>query len=229
MAYQPRAGEVFDDVAAELPAWLRPIAEVIPTVHTTELSLFAPPPEGGRDSAILLLFGETDGEPDLLFIERASHMRSHAGQPAFPGGAVDDTDTSIIETALREAHEETGLDAGGVRVFGTLPDLWLSVSKFVVAPVLGWWAESSHVYAAQPDEVASVHRIGIAELLDPANRVKVRHPSGYIGDGFTVRGLLIWGFTAGLFSRLMNVVGWTIPWDTTIVVDVDVEGAPLTP
>lgn len=228
MPYVPRTGVVFDEVAATLPDWLRPIADAIPSLASTELSLFAPPAEGGRDSAILLLFGETNGEPDLLFIERASHMRSHAGQPAFPGGAVDDGDASIIDTALREASEETGLDASGVAVFGTLPDLWLSVSSFVVAPVLGWWKHPSPVHAAQPDEVAAVHRVTIAELLDPAHRVKVRHPSGYIGDGFTVRGMLIWGFTAGLFSRLMNTVGWTKPWDTSIIVDVDVQGAPLT-
>ena len=216
-----RPGTVFAEQVALLPAWLRPVADVATSISSDQLSRLVPPEEGGRDSAILLLFGETDGEPDLLFIERASHMRSHAGQPAFPGGAVDAEDESIVHTALREAAEETGLDPSGVRVFGTLPDLWLPVSSFIVAPVLGWWAEPSPVHAAQPDEVASVHRIPIAELLNPANRVRVRHPSGYVGDGFTVRGLLIWGFTAGLFSRLMDALDWTKPWDPSNVVDVD--------
>lgn len=227
MTYQPREGVVFNDVA--LPQWLRPVADSVPKLTAKELSLIAAPPEGGRESAILLLFGETNGEPDLLFIERASHMRSHPGQIAFPGGSVDPGDENVIATALRESREETGLDPSGVQVFGTLPDLWLAVSKFIVAPVLGWWAEPSAVFAAQPDEVASVHRIPIAELLNPANRVKVRHPSGYIGDGFTINEMLIWGFTGGLFSRLATQIGWTIPWDASTIVDVDVEGAPLRP
>lgn len=214
-------GTVIEDELHRLPAWLRPIADVLPTIGADQISRFTPPHDAARHSAILMLFGETDGEPDLLFIERSHDMRSHAGQPAFPGGAVDDTDNGVIETALREAREETGLDPTGVSVFGLLPDMWLFVSSFVVTPVLGWWRAPSPVWAAQPEEVASVHRIPISVLLDPVNRVRVRHPSGYIGDGFTVNGLLIWGFTAGLFSRLMNVVGWTREWDQSRIVDIE--------
>ena len=98
-------------------------------------------------------------EPDVLLIERAHDMRSHAGQPAFPGGRVDPTDVDVVATALREAEEETGLDPSGVEVVAVLPDLFIPPSGFVVTPVLGWWQRPSPVFAKDPAEVASVHRV----------------------------------------------------------------------
>ena len=66
-------------------------------------SRFRPPPEGGRQSAVLMLFGDGPEGPELLFIERAWTLRSHAGQPAFPGGALDPEDEGPVAAALREA------------------------------------------------------------------------------------------------------------------------------
>ena len=140
-------------------------------------------------------------------------VRRHAGQVAFPGGAVDPGDDGVVGAALREAVEETGLDPAGVEVFGTLPALFLPVSDFVVTPVLAWWREPSPVSAVDPAEVASVHRVRLADLLDPGNRFRVSHPSGYVGAAFGVDGLLVWGFTAGLLDRLLRIAGWEVPWD----------------
>jgi 8-oxo-dGTP pyrophosphatase MutT (NUDIX family) len=195
------------------PDWLAPIAEAVPLVRPEQLSRFLPPPEGGRESAILCLFGEGDEGPDLLLIQRSSTMTSHAGQPAFPGGAVDDTDADVVAAALREAEEETGLDPSGVDVIGTLPALYLPPSGFVVTPVIGWWAQPTPVGVVDPGEVERVVRVPLEELLDPANRYSVRHPSGFVGPAFGVRGLVVWGFTAGLLSRLFALVGWERPWD----------------
>ncbi len=177
------------------------MAEVARTVRPEQLSRFLPPAEGGRPSAVLVLFGEGERGPDLLIIERSPDLRAHAGQPAFPGGAVDPTDDGPVHTALREAAEETGLDPSGVRVFGVLPDLYLPPRDFVITPVLGWWERPVPVRVVDPAEVASVHRVPIEDFLDPANRLRVRHPSGYVGPAFRVSGLLVWGFTAGLISR----------------------------
>jgi 8-oxo-dGTP pyrophosphatase MutT (NUDIX family) len=201
----------------ELPDWLQPVAEVARTVAPEQLSRFLPPDEGGRESAVLVLFGHGPDGPDLLFIQRAATVSSHPGQPAFPGGAVDDTDADVVAAALREAEEETGLDASGVQVFATLPALWLPPSGFVVTPVLGWWRVESPVGVVDPGEVESVVRVPLAELLDPANRVSVGHPSGFVGPAFDVRGLLVWGFTAGLLSRLFALSGWERPWDASVV------------
>lgn len=218
-----REGSVFDKVAEAVPAWLSPVVELARSVRADDLTRFVPPHDEGRHSAVLMLFGgDTQGaQQDLLLIERAHSLRSHAGQPAFPGGAVDDTDASAVAAALREATEETGLDTSGVDVFGTLPDLWVPVTNFVVTPVLAWWRDPSPVHAAAPEEVASVHRVPISEFVDPAHRCRVLHPSGYIGPGFRVRGLLVWGFTAGLIDGLLTRTGWAVPWDDSVVVELE--------
>lgn len=202
---------------AVVPAWLDPVADALPGLRGSDLTRFLPPAEGARASAVLILLG--DG-PDVLIIERAHDMRAHAGQPAFPGGASDPEDSDAIATALREAAEETGLDVAGVEIIGLLPDLWVPVSNFVVTPVIAWWREPSPVRPVDLAEVASVHRIPIDELVDPANRARVRHPSGYIGNGFAVRDLLIWGFTAGLLSGLLDLAGWSQPWDQERILDL---------
>jgi hypothetical protein len=78
--------------------------------------------------------------------------------------------------------------------------------------VLAWWRVPSVVTAADPNEVAAVARVPIARLVDPVNRFRLRHPSGYVGDAFEVDDLMVWGFTAGLLSRLLEVGGWAVPW-----------------
>ena len=198
--------------ADTLPEWLRPVAQLASRMRPHELSRFLPPAEGGRRSAVLMLFGEGDDGPDILLTERSHDMRSHAGQVSFPGGAIDPTDADAPSAALREAVEETGLDPTGVEVFATLPDLFLPPSRFVVSPVMAWWRIVSPVWVVDPREVASVHRVALAELLNPENRLLVRHPSGFIGPAFQVRGLLVWGFTAGLLDRVMRLAGWEKPW-----------------
>ncbi len=195
-----------------------------------QLSRFLPPADGGRESAVLVLFGETAEGPDVLLLQRAADMRSHPGQPAFPGGAVDPGDESPPAAALREASEETGLDPDGVEVFATLPQLWLPPSGFVVTPVLAWWRSPSPVHAAIPAEVAAVHRVPLAELTDPGNRARVQHSSGFVGPAFLVRGMVVWGFTAGLLDRILTFGGWAGPWDQSRVLPLPddvlrVEGA----
>lgn len=202
------------------PPWLRPLVEAVRTVRAEQLSRFVPPEDGsGRHSAVLMLFASPDGvaEADVLLLQRAATLRSHAGQVAFPGGATDPTDASSAATALREANEEVGLRVDTVDVLAELPALFLPPSGFVVTPVLGHWREPHPVGVVDTAEVARVRRLPIAELLDPANRFTVRHFSGFRGPGFDVGGLFIWGFTAGLLDRLLRLAGWERPWDREVV------------
>ena len=200
--------------------WLKPLVDQLTDIDPERLSRFLPPEDGsGRFSAVLMLFASASDDPadgDVLLIERAATLRSHAGQVAFPGGATDPGELSATATALREAEEEVGLRPDTVDVLLELPALFLPPSGFVVTPVLASWREPHPVGVVDAEEVAAVVRVPIAELVDPANRFTVRHPSGFVGPGFAASGLFIWGFTAGLLDRLLRLAGWERPWDRTI-------------
>ncbi|MBC2932432.1 CoA pyrophosphatase [Nocardioides sp. zg-1228] len=192
------------------------------------------PPEDvePRRGAVLMVFADRDADPsspddlahrgELLLTERNHHMRSHPGQVSFPGGSLDAGETPV-EGALREAYEEIGLQPAEIEVFGELPELWLPPSNFAVTPVLGYWRDRGEVRIASPDEVHEIHHVAIADLLDPDNRITVRHPSGWLGPGFLIgpdRDVILWGFTAGIVARLFSHLGWADDWDRARVRDL---------
>lgn len=202
----------------EPPEWLQPL---IAGLRSPAAIPFLVPPADGVDrlraAAVLVLFGEGPNGPDVLLLQRSADMRSHAGQPAFPGGRIDASDDGPVAAALREAHEETGLDPAGVEVLATLPALWIPPSGHLVTPVLAWWRAPSEVRPADPAEVEAVARVPIAELVDPANRLIVRHPIGHESPAFRVANMLVWGFTGGVLSWLIDVAGWARDWDRSVV------------
>ncbi|MEO3817338.1 CoA pyrophosphatase [Plantactinospora sp. B24E8] len=205
----------------ELPTWCEPLLARVRSARAEDFTRLRTPRNGGRDSAVLILLGEDpEHGPDVLILQRAATLRTHAGQPAFPGGACDPEDTDAASTALREAYEEVGLDPASVTVLAELPRLWIPVSNFVVTPVLAWWHRPHPVHSREPAEVAHVARLPIAELVDPANRVRVRHSSGWIGPAFQARGMLVWGFTAGVLAALLDMAGWSRPWSQDRVLDL---------
>ncbi|MEU5829943.1 NUDIX hydrolase [Micromonospora tulbaghiae] len=212
------------------PGWFDPLLGRLGTARAEDFTRIVTPSSGGRESAVLVLLGEEPGAgPDVLVLQRAATLRNHAGQPAFPGGAADPEDADARATALREANEEVGLDPGSVTVLAELPRLWIPVSDFVVTPVLAWWHDPHPVHPREPAEVAHVARLPVTELVDPDNRMRVRHPSGWIGPAFSVRGMLVWGFTAGVIDRLLEMGGWSRPWPHSRVVElppVDATPAP---
>ncbi|WP_372492320.1 NUDIX hydrolase [Actinomadura litoris] len=175
---------------------------------------FFEPSRQARAAAVLILFGEGPEGPDVLLTERAATLNKHAGQPAFPGGRIDPEDDGPVAAALREAWEEAGVEPSGVDVLCSLPELYLSYSEHRVTPVAAWWREPSEIAPGHPGEVATVARVPISELVDPANRLTVRHPSGIkLGPAFRVRGMLVWGFTGALLNQVLTVGGWNRPWD----------------
>jgi 8-oxo-dGTP pyrophosphatase MutT (NUDIX family) len=207
--------------ANPVPGWLRELAETARVMEVDPPS--RPPASGGRASAVLVLFAaglDRAQDPELLFIERSATLRLHAGQPAFPGGTIDATDSGPVAAALREAAEEVGVVPSGVDVVGVLPELYIPRTGFRVVPVLAWWRQPTAVAPVDAGEVAAVERISVTELADPAARVMVRVPGGGRSPAFAVRGLIIWGFTAGLVDRLLALGGWERPWDRAKVIDL---------
>lgn len=193
-----------------------------------------PMPADPRAAAVLILFGVLDDLPsdhraravsrdlDVLLLSRATTLRSHPGQVAFPGGRLDPGDDGPIGAALREAREETGLDPTGVDVLGALDPVPLEYSGHLVTPVLGWWRHPTDVRVVDEAESAAVFRAPVADLLDPARRgVTVIRRDGreWRGPGFVVEHAtgthLVWGFTALLLDGLFTRLGWTEPWDRT--------------
>lgn len=193
------------------PEWLRPIEEGAQAISVHDLTRFMPPEDSDpRRGAVLILFGEGDHGPDLLLTERSHSMRSHPAQIAFPGGSIDPGETAR-QAALREAEEETGLDPSGIDVFAELPELWLPPSNFAVTPLLAWWETRSPVGVVDPAEVHAVHQVPLSELVGPDHRIRVEHPSGWVGPGYLIgddKDRVLWGFTAGIIARLFDFVGW---------------------
>jgi 8-oxo-dGTP pyrophosphatase MutT (NUDIX family) len=204
-----------------VPAWLRQLAADAVALELPPMLL--PAAGEGRPSAVLVLFAEGQGgpgDPDLLFIQRSNGLRLHAGQPAFPGGAIDATDSGPVAAALREAAEEVGVDPSGVEVVGTLPELFIPPTGFRVVPVLAWWRRPAEVAPVDPAEVAAVERVSVRQLADPAARLTVRVRDGRVTPAFRVKGMVIWGFTALLVDRLLRLGGWEQPWDAGEIVDL---------
>jgi 8-oxo-dGTP pyrophosphatase MutT (NUDIX family) len=139
----------------------------------------------------------------VLFTQRTAHLSDHAGQISFPGGRVDQGDADRVDTALREAEEETGLARHQVQVIGRLPDYDIP-SGFRVTPVVGW-IEPPVALAPDPFEVAELFEVPLAHFLDPTNHE--RHSDEVNGRrrnyyAMPHGGRYIWGATAGMLHSL---------------------------
>lgn len=204
-------------MSAGRPVWIEQVLDAIAQDRPAAFETFAPPSDPQRRSAVLMLFGPTDdGGTDVVLTARSRDLRAHPGQVSFPGGRVDPTDAGPVEAALREAHEEVGIEPTSVDVVGSMPPLFLTPSGNAVTPVLGWWPSPGPVRVVDPAEVAQVERVPLAELLDPSRRFTVVHPSGYSGPGFEASGLFVWGFTALLLGAVLDLAGLEEPWDPSV-------------
>ncbi|HZD71907.1 MAG TPA: CoA pyrophosphatase, partial [Actinomycetes bacterium] len=145
-------------------------AEIPLVERLASLPFSAPADPRGIPAAVLLALSPVGGADDLglVLVRRPHSMRNHAGQVGLPGGAVEPGDRDEVAAALREAHEEVGLDPVGVRVLGTLERLYISVSNFDVLPVVGLW-DGDEPLRPNPTEVAGILSPTLRQLADPAN------------------------------------------------------------
>ncbi|APT91752.1 hypothetical protein CPHO_01120 [Corynebacterium phocae] len=175
--------------------------------------------EGSPSSAVLmLLLGTEVADGRVVLTHRSPSMRSHSGQIAFPGGHLEPGETAA-DAALREAHEETGLDRRTVTVFDQWKPRPTMATGRWVAPVLAYWDAPHPLYVASPAELDDVFAAPVEDLRAPANRVTVGF-RGYTGPGFWHQGYLIWGLTGGLIDNLLSHAGWEKDWEKGKVLDL---------
>ncbi len=166
-----------------------------------------PADETPRAAAVLVPLVPRAGGLSVLLTERQPHLRSHAGQVAFPGGRIDDTDHGPVAAALRETEEETGIAPGFVEPLGFL-DTYLTSTNFRVMPVVGLLRPGFTVTPHEA-EVAAVFEVPLSFLMNPAHHErhardwqgKLRHYYAMPWDGH-----YIWGATAGMIRNLYSLL-----------------------
>ena len=171
-------------------------------------------PAGARTAAALILLYPVAGEPHLLLTVRAGQLAQHAGQVSFPGGGLHPTET-ISEAALRESHEEVGIDPNHIQLIGALSPLYIPVSDFALHPIVGV-THRPPTWQPAAEEVWRVLETPVAELLTagPHRGYRLDEDRRYQVPYFEIGGERVWGATAMILAELMTVIGASLrdPW-----------------
>ena len=164
-------------------------------------------PSDARPAAALLLLYPGEHGPSIALTVRASGLRRHAGQISLPGGATDPGET-LTQAALREAHEEVGVDPASVRILGELTPVHVLVSGFTLHPIVGITDERPD-FTPAAHEVEEVIEVSIADLQDASNiRQGTRTREGLAIEYpyFDLGGNHVWGATAMVLGEFICVL-----------------------
>jgi 8-oxo-dGTP pyrophosphatase MutT (NUDIX family) len=166
-------------------------------------------PDKVKQGGVLMLFYPVNGEIYLVFMKRTEYPGVHSGQVSFPGGSREPDDRDIIQTALREAEEEIGVDRNLVTPIGRLSELFIPPSNFLVTPIVGFTNERPD-FRPDPVEVAKILEIPLDLFLKEETRqikeitvypdLNMKVPCYYAGDE------VIWGATAMILNELVDLV-----------------------
>ena len=201
----------------ELETTLRErLAGTLPGLEA-QLRFMPTPPRGGwkpgefpstaRTAAGLLLLYPGERGPSIPLTTRASGLRRHAGQISLPGGATDEGET-LVQAALREAHEEIGVDPARVRVLGELTPVHVLVSGFTLHPIVGITDERP-AFSPAAHEVEEVIEVSIEDLQDASNirhGVRTREGIAIEYPYFDLRGSHVWGATAMVLGEFISLL-----------------------
>lgn len=172
--------------------------------HLLAPDLASPDPRAARrPAAVLVPIVARDNSATVLLTQRASHLRQHSGQIAFPGGKIDATDGSPVHAALREAREEIGLDARHIEPVGYLDD-YVTGTGFRIFPVVAI-VQPPFDLSINAAEVEDVFEVPVEFLMEPANHLLHEREHGGVSRRFYAMPYgerYIWGATAGMLRNL---------------------------
>ena len=192
----------------DTPDWLLPLISAVRDAQPDQLSTNDPPARqiADRQAAVLILLGraEADGA-EVVLTQRAAGLRDHPGEISFPGGSWEPDDTSPVETALREAAEETGVDPATVRILGELTPVHVIVSGFTLHPVVGV-TDRRPDFMPAPGEVDQIIEVSLDHLRD-ASRIRqgtrIREGVAVEYPYFDLLGHQVWGATAMILGEFI--------------------------
>lgn len=178
-----------------------------------EIGFAVPEGQALKPAAVLILVINHGVRPTVLFTQRTAHLTDHAGQISFPGGRVEDDDRDVHHTALREAEEETGVDAGRIQIIGRIPE-YTTGTGYHITPVVGW-LEPPVSYRPDPTEVAECFEVPLDYLIDMRNhRIETAMYKGRMRSYYAIcyDRRYIWGATAGMLVTLTRVLASAQGW-----------------
>lgn len=166
-------------------------------------------PPDAKKAGVLVLFYPVNSHPYIVFIKRNEYPGVHSGQISFPGGGYEPNDKNLVNTALRESEEETGVLRNLVRTMGQLSDLYIPPSNFLVTPVVGYTAVRPE-FRPDPSEVQQIIEIPFASFLDPSNitekEIILSPGSKFNAPCYYLDGNIIWGATAMILHELIDMI-----------------------
>jgi len=169
-----------------------------------------------RQGAVLFLIYPSKDNWSTVLIQRPIYEGTHSDQLAFPGGKMEESDSDLIHTALRETEEEVGLDPAKVQILGLLSEIYIPPSNFLVLPVVGF-VESLPKLIPDPREVADILNPPLSTFFNPALRkeksIYIPHYDTTIqAPYFDVFGKTLWGATAMMISEFVELSGDLEKW-----------------
>ena len=166
-----------------------------------------------KAGVLVLIFPDKDNEANLLLTKRATYKGNHSAQISFPGGKVEEGDVSIVETALREANEEIGINVESVKVIKKVTKSYIPPSNFMVTPTLGYVTLMPQFKINY--EVAEIISISLKDLLDDDKQIKKVMSTSYMENievpCYQFKGHIVWGATAMILSEIKELLKQSIP------------------